>query len=258
MAGSRTFLLNTFVLFCLLMGALLSSCSTTGFLQRKYTPGAYVEHTDKPRATYLILMKGDKALPTDNAQTPQTEQEMPLKEKCTERMSLEEENHCASYNNRKNLGRIHTRILKNGFTPSLKSFAEAGLRQAPPSAKRIRPAKKDEPDGGDADKDAKKAFKLSILSIILTGVLALGAFMVLKLLDPIYTGIFLLFLFIGIGLVWWIAALWIITLVYTIKSILHAKKEGVPVPLKALIALLIASLPLILGVLMILYAESPR
>jgi hypothetical protein len=219
---------------------LCSSCGSTSFLHRQYTPGVYVEHVSKIKgvAVYPPASSGCIAAAQEKVQT-QLEKDKP----CTSRFFRIAESGVLSEN-----------LIKRNCDPAvvLKSLQEedAGLPKVVAEKQKMQKVgsikvafSSSNSDEDPAERDSNIAFVCGIFLPILMGVLLTGLFLLL-LMTVLGGGpgvLALTYFLTGAGLAYLVFD--ILTSVFVVKSIIEARQEGVSISGKTWTALLLSGIP---------------
>jgi len=229
--------------FCLFLLFALSSCSTTSFLHRKYSPGSYVEHPGKVPAAEVYANKKDNR-PVAVPLAAKQEKALVFLKKASPERTLPE-----AY-----AGQVSKRVEK----PADQNEVEADSKQRSfsavqpgPERKSIRPSLRTvcrramDDDNLFPEKHGRMAFNYGLAAFISILVL-LASLMLISASAPVAVTALLLegsILFL-LGFFCYCVFL-LLAIIFSVWSISEAKKQKVPVPQKAVNGLILALLPIL-------------
>jgi len=252
---NRSFVFYVFLLFA------FSSCSSSAFLHRRYTPGEYVDHkssSERSPSSQTSGVTAPEAGPVSGLAEKKvlTKGASYVKEKTavSEPQTTSAETNSAGKNAvpfESGHLKLHAFSAEKAGTPKkrLQSALYEKYRKAAGAGKGPQ---------NDPDEDAKDAFKFAVATLICLLVLLLASAIIAATVTSEISAALLLgvLLFLLSGATYII--LWVITMVVALKAVIEAKKQKVPVPKKAIIALYIAGIPVLLGlILFLLFGKQP-
>lgn len=242
--------------FCLFLIFALSSCSTASFLQRRYTPGEYVDHVSGITRTCASLSEKSPAHKVSPI-TRGSDQAGGAREQADSKKGPAAATKPSVLASLKNTDRQSivpadiSRMKQNLFSKRRALPEQKGMQAVPGRKGFVLPAE----ESSGAEHDARIGFNCGLASFII--VLLLIAVNVLFYIFAIGTAAILLegaalFLIASSGYL----VLWLLAVIFGIKAISEAKRHGEGIPQKAINGIVLAFLPFLFIMLFILVHKS--
>jgi hypothetical protein len=217
----------------------LSSCSTSSFLSRKYTPGTYVEHkANVPRTGLSVLEYGtaNSFAPAD----PKVQKSPNSSMETRAGLALSEEKERPAESG----ARLSLLSLKDLRYPRLQQVKHPGI----PTDTLIRRPQKNQSEISDVAYQADRSLHTGINALLFLAILVLVYFV---LLNTTFVGLSALSLFFGLLIFFLFGFLilkifLIVTAVFGIRCMRNAKREGLALPSKAIWGMVLAAFAMIL------------